>query len=282
MSNKKRIWLPAMQETQAINVLISTVEAIGGVIGPYHADINSSTSSGGIRGPFIISDIQRNSTPTYPALWKHTATRETTMMFDADSEAQPKQTNNATQKAMINQKVATIWATASHCHFNHNFRFNSQSTAMQFTPRQTIGGRAWISIRLQKAEEEKALVVWSNTTFGLLLHWYHANKQQAGRGDIGRTALGHLPVLDVTALTPKRLKAASTIFDDFNAQQLRPLNELDKDTVRQELDARFAVEVLGLTAAAVQAGGPVELVRMKLAQEPSIRGGKATDESDGE
>ncbi len=30
----------------------------------------------------------------------------------------------------------------------------------------------------------------------------------------------------------------------------------------------------------VQPGGPLELVRMKLAQEPSIRGGKAADGED--
>ena len=149
---------------------------------------------------------------------------------------------------------------------------------MQFTPRRTIGGRAWISIQLATEDQEKALVAWANTTFGLLLHWYHANKQQAGRGNIGRTALQDLPVLDVTAITPTKLKAAVKIFEDLKEESLLPLHELDKDPVRQKLDERFAVDVLGLPAAAVQPGGAVELARMKLAQEPSVRGGKATDE----
>ncbi len=153
---------------------------------------------------------------------------------------------------------------------------------MQFTPRRTIGGRAWISIRLENADQEKALVVWGNTTFALLLHWYHANKQQAGRGNIGRTALADLPVLDVIALSAKQLKAAARIFDDLKDEHLRPFNELDKDTVRQKLDERFALEVLGLPVGFVQQGGPLELVRLKLAQEPSIRGGKATGEDGAE
>jgi len=199
-------------------------------------------------------------------------------MFDADSEAQPRHPKNAKEKAIIAEKVAAIWGTASHCHFNQNFQFNSQPTAMQFTPRRTLGGRAWISIQLATEDQEKALVAWANTTFGLLLHWYHANKQQAGRGNIGRTALQDLPVLDVTAITPTKLKAAVKIFEDLKEESLLPLHELDKDPVRQKLDERFAVDVLGLPAAAVQPGGPVELARMKLAQEPSVRGGKATDE----
>jgi hypothetical protein len=225
IANHKRIWLPAMQESEAISVPIVTVQEIG-EIGPYHADINFSPTSGGIRGPFVISDVQKESTPTYPALWKHDANRETTLMFDADSEAQPRHANNAKQKVIIAEKVAAIWGTASHCHFNVNFQFNSQSTAMQFTPRRTIGGRAWISIQLETEDQEKALVAWANTTFGLLLHWYHANKQQAGRGNIGRTALQDLPVLDVTAITPTKLKAAVKIFDDLKDEKLLPLHEL--------------------------------------------------------
>jgi hypothetical protein len=270
-----------MQESDAKNVPIATVKTIG-EIGPYHADINYSTSTGGIRGPFIISDIQKNSAPTYPALWKHDATRETRLMFDADSEGQPRSAKNSKEKALINYKVAAIWATASHCHFNQNFQFNSQPTAMQFTRRRTIGGRAWISIRLKTEEQEKALVAWANTTFGLLLHWYHANKQQSGRGNIGRTALQDLPVFDVTAITPAQLKAAARIFDDLKGEDLLPFHELDKDPIRRKLDERFATAVLGSSATAVHPGGPLDLVRMKLAQEPSIRGGKTAPNGDEE
>ncbi|HLJ58621.1 MAG TPA: hypothetical protein VKZ50_02705 [bacterium] len=274
MATNGRIWLPAMQEAESVSVRISTVQAIG-EIGPYHSDINGTPSGGGIRGPFLISDIDEHAAPTYPVLWSHDATRETTMMFPADSEAQPKHPKNATEKLVINEKVATIWATAAHCHFNQNFQFNSQPTAMQFTPYRTIGGRAWISIRLASVEQEKALVAWGNTTFGLLLHWYHANKQQSGRGNIGRTALRSLPVLDVAALNPKQLKFATSIFDALMKKGLLPFNELDRDNVRHELDRRFATEVLGMSPDALQPGGVVDLVRRKLAQEPSIRGGKA-------
>jgi hypothetical protein len=280
MATAKRIWLPTMQESEAISVPVATVQAIG-EIGPYHADINFNTPGGGIRGPFVISDVQKNRIPTYPALWKHDASRETTLMFDADSEAQPRRGKSAKEKAIIDQRVAAIWATASHCHFNQNFQFNSQPTPMQFTPRQSIGGRAWISIRLKTADQEKALVAWGNTSLGFLLHWYHANKQQSGRGNIGRMALRDLPVLDVTALAPDRLKSAAMIFDDLKGEHLLPFHELDKDAVRQKLDERFAVEVLGLPVLFSRPGGPLELVRMKLAQEPSIRGGKATVVEDG-
>ena len=143
---------------------------------------------------------------------------------------------------------------------------------MQFTPDKTIGGRAWLSIGLPSVEQEKALVLWANTSLGLLLRWWHSNKQQSGRGNIGKSALENLPILDVTALTPKRLTKAVALFEAMSGQPLLPLHEIDRDPVRKELDERFAREVLGLPTSVVTSGGPLELLRMKLAREPSIEG----------
>ena len=276
---EKRVWLPTMSKSDATSIPITTVEKIG-KIGPIHRDINGKTPQGGIRGPFDTPPVKPNSVPTYPVLWSHDASRERTMSFDADCEGIPRRGSTAAERAALALKVASVWDTASHCHFNCDFRFNSQSTGMQFTPRKTIGGVAWLSIRLSSVKREKALVLWANTSLGMLLRWWHSNKQQSGRGRIGKSALQTLPVLDVTALKPKQLKAAVSIFDDLKDENLLPLHELDKDQVRQNLDNRFALEVLGLPASVVEPGGPLELVRMKLAQEPSIRGGKAADENE--
>jgi len=53
-----------------------------------------------------------------------------------------------------------------------------------------------------------------------------------------------------------------------------PMNEIDKDLVRKELDERFMQEVLNFPASLLAPGGPIELLRMKLSLEPSIRGAK--------
>jgi len=157
-----------MEESEAICIPITTVAAIG-KIGPIDRDIDGTTSTGGIRGPFHIEDAKPNTAPTYPVLWAHDANRERTIAFNYDSEALPLKGATKEEQASIDHKVSTIWATASHCHCNRDFRFNSQSTGMQFTPRRTIGGRAWVSVRLSSARQEKALVLWGNTSMGLLL-----------------------------------------------------------------------------------------------------------------
>ncbi|MCZ6681296.1 MAG: hypothetical protein O7E52_29100, partial [Candidatus Poribacteria bacterium] len=273
LANKKRVWLPTMSNSEVVDIPITTVAAIGD-IGPLDRDINGKTPTGGIRGPFDTSPVKSNSVPTYPVLWSHDAKRERTLTFDADCEGIPRRGATTEEQAALDRKVASVWNTASHCHFNRDFRFNSQSTGMQFTPRRTIGGRAWLSIRLSSIEQEKALVLWANTSLGLLLRWWHSNKQQSGRGSIGKSALQTLPVLDVTALKPKLLAEAVKLFDTMSGQGLLPLHEIDKDPIRKELDEKFARNVLGLAEPIIAPGGPLEVLRMKLSREPSVRGQK--------
>jgi len=268
------IWLPGMTKSSAIPLSISTISKIGQV-GPYHMDVNGNTPDGGIRGPFRIEPLKTKAAPTYPVLWSHDADRERCMEFEADNEGIIRQGTSPDEDAFVRDKADRIWETASHCHFNRDFRFNSQSTAMQFTSGRTIGGHAWPSISLDNADEEKVLTLWGNSSLGLLLHWWHANKQQAGRGRIGVSALGSLPALDVTKLSQQALSNAVAIFEDMKHCELRPVNEIDHDPIRQEIDSRVGTEVLGFSPELVVADGPLALLRQKLALEPSITGSKS-------
>jgi hypothetical protein len=271
LGTQHRLWLPGMPKSVVRNIHMTTVGAIG-EIGPYHADVSGDTSTGGVRGPFDICPA--TSAPTYPILWAHHASNQTTMSFAADSEGAPRRSSKKSDQADIDQKVENVWKTSSHCHFNRDFRFNSQSTGMQFTPHKTIGGRAWLSVRLASVAQEKALVLWGNTSLGLLLHWWCANKQQSGRGSIGKAPLQSLPILDVTALKTKRLANAVKIFNAMSGLELKPFHEIDNDPVRKELDDEFVSKVLGLPESLLESGGPFELLRRKLSAEPSIRGHK--------
>jgi hypothetical protein len=121
---------------------------------------------------------------------------------------------------------------------------------------------------------EKALVLWGNTSLGLLLHWWQANKQQSGRGNVTPNVLQEFTILNVNALTPKQLANAVKLFDSICHKSMLPIHEIDKDPVRKELDECFAREVLCLPEPLLQSGGALDVLRMKLAQEPAIRGKK--------
>ncbi len=273
LATNSRIWLPSQLRKDIVQVNMTQVRHIGQV-GPISRDINGTNPDGSIRGPFELRELQGDIVPTYPILWAHKADRERTLAFDADNEGVPRQVKDEELRAVISSKTEAIMSTSSHCHHNVDFQFDAQSTSMQFTPRKSIGGRAWISLNLSDEDKEKALVLWGNTTMGMLMYWWHASRQQARRGSIPKTTLATLPILDVTALSPDQLAKAASIFDDTCQLPLKPLHELESDENRKLIDRRFYGEVLGIPADILKDGGPLDTLRKKLSREPSIRGSK--------
>jgi hypothetical protein len=268
-----RLWLPGTDGSKPLFVPMSTVMGIGGILGPLDRDIEAAGGKT-LRGVFVLSPVAHGMVPTYPILWSHLAERERTMVFDADREGHPIKGTGAQQKKFIAEKLASVCGTASHCHLNRDFRFNSQSTALQYTERPTIGGRAWPSIKLATPEQEKAFVAWGNTTLGLLMYWWHASKQQTGRGSIHKIARATMPVLDVTKLSPKALTNAVKLFDEMRDRRFLPVNEIADDENRHALDEGFARRVLGLDESLLTPHGPLSVLRAKLGCEPSISEGK--------
>lgn len=272
--HRSALWLPGMASACAKKLPLKPVGEMIAWIGPYHADINWSGSGGSIRGPFRLKTTNSPEAVTYPILWAHEAERERTIVFPADHEGVVRPGRGKDQKERIQEKVNDVAASASHLHFNQNFRFNSQSTSMQFAERRTIGGRAWLSLKFSTREMEAAVALWGNTSVGLLMHWWQANKQQPGRGNIGKVGLERFVCLDPVRLSSDQLESASKLLATFKSLPLKPFNEIDEDVNRGRLDEAFLVGVLGLPAEIAGAGGALELLRAKLAREPSIHGGK--------
>ena len=271
LAENDRIWLPAQRHWESIPM--SSIKSIGET-GPIGRDITGTNPDGSIRGPFELRQFRQGGVPTFPVLWAHNLNRERTMMFEADCEGVPRNVECDELQNTVNEKAWDIFETATHCHHNVDFQYNAQSTSMQFTKRKTIGGRAWISIGLPKAEHEKALVLWANSTLGMFMYWWHASRQQAGRGSLAKTALQDLRVLDVTALDDEQLAKAAEIFDATCQLPLKPLHQLHLDDNRKIIDRRFYSEVLNLPDSILRESGPLDTLRGKLANEPSIRGRK--------
>ena len=144
------------------------------------------------------------------------------------------------------------------------------------TERPCVGGRAWPSVIFQNPDHEYPFALWCNSTLGLLLHWWVANKTQSGRGSITVTGIPNMPTFDVRTLTAKQVAAAKTAFEELRERRFLPFDQIDEDPARAELDRRLLVDVLGLPESLVAPDGPVDLLRRKLAGEPQIHGGKKT------
>ena len=241
-------------------------------VGPYHLDIRSDLTDGSPRGPFQHIMPAQSPEPTYPMLWAHDAPNERELIVDPDSEGHIKSWPSDQPK--VDKRAADIWATATRAHYNGDLQFNAQSIIIAMTQQKCLGGRAWPSMIFSRPTHEYVFSLWCNSTLGLLLHWWVSNKTQAGRGTTTVTGIPNIPTLDTRALTDEQHAEAKRQFELLGNERFLPFDQIDEDPARAKLDRAILVDVLGLPESLVEPGGPIDLIRRKLAREPQIHGGK--------
>ena len=222
-----------------------------------------------VEGPFIIRHIQSEEFPTYPALWNHDADRERRLIVlpDTCGDIRPG----------YNEKAVSTWnRTASRLHFNIDFRLTSQSLVMCFTPEKCLGGRAWPNIVPSDERHEIPLLLWCNSTLGLLMHWWKGTRQQAGRSIIKISATPDLSVLDTRTLTEYQMDHCHAIFEDFKDKTFLPANEAYRDETRKALDRELLFGITSVLKLDPGLAEGLDVLRKQWCAEPSVHGGKST------
>ena len=248
-----KLWLPG--ESSSLEIKIASLGVVG-KLGMVHRDITPPP-----RGPFV--KVLYSPTATYPSLWNHNAENETRIVCVPDSQLRTEQGMEA--------RAADVWTTASRAHLSLGFRFNSQPLSASITDQKTIGGTVWPNVIFSSGQYDFAFALWGNTTLGLVLYWWHSNRQHSGRGWITIRSAESLPVLDLRALTDEQLAIAEGIFDDFRDKELKPAFLADADPNRALLDRRVVCDLLGFDEDTYQA---VRRLSAKWCAEPSVHGGK--------
>ena len=252
---QSKLWLPGSDS--ALDVKVAPLDKIA-TLGMVHRDITGPRP----RGPF--DKISPTPTATYPSLWNHDAKNETRMVCRPDSQLRV--------RSGMEQKATAVWATASRAHINLDFRFNSQPLTAAFTERESMGGRAWPNVRLPGSRFDYAFTLWSNSTLGLLLYWWHSNRQHSGRGTTTIRNVESLPVLDIRVLSAEQQRISQAIFNELSDMELKPAYLADADPNRALLDRRVVREILGFDEGVYEG---VRRVSAKWCAEPSVHGGKA-------
>jgi len=268
------LWVEGMTRPHVLP--IARLGETGASVGPHHLDISGSAikSDGLPQGPFeVLRGCPEGS--AYPSLWNHDCRRERRFQVDPDSNCRLRTVNGRIPEA-LQARAALRWDTASRCHYNTDFQFNSQSLLVAFTELPSLGGRAWPSIRFSNPSHDFVFVLWCNSTLGLMCHWWMSNKSQSGRGSITKTSIPLLPVLDFAALSDEQINNARECCLRLSHQRLLPFNQINEDPVRAELDRLFFEQVMGLPADFCSPNGPMVRLRAKLAREPQIDGNKQT------
>ena len=235
--------------------------------GPIHRDLSGWGPRSSPRGPWDIVQLSdAEKPPTYPTLWAHHAESERFLVVQPDRAGRVREGCEGLALDRWN-------AAASRLHFNLDFRINSQSLAACLTLEPAIGGRAWPSFLLDRSEWEMPVILWANTTFGLMSFWWKGSRQHQGRASMTLSRLPELPVLDPRQLGEGQIQQAQEIFAEFRHHPLLPANEAYRDPVRADLDRAVLVRLLGLPKGIEDS---LRLLRNQWCAEPSVHGGKGT------
>ena len=237
------------------------LESLSG-ISPHHRTLRGGQGAFDIRKGWELSD-------RFAAMWHIESDAQRTMVNDPDSRLTPKSVGTMPEQ----------WRSAGFLHIAGDVRYTSQRIIATKTEVRALGIRSWYSLNLRDVVEERReaaealMVVWLNSTMGMLLQANHANRSQLGRGTGSRTMLTTLPVLDVRQFSDEKLGAALSIYEDMKDAEFEPLYMCAVDPARIELDERFIWEVSELDPD--ESNASLADLRLLIAQEPSIHGTKA-------
>ncbi len=117
------------------------------------------------------------------------------------------------------------------------------------------------------------MLLWANTTLGLMAFWWLGTRQQQGRARLTVSALPGLPVLDPRGLSEEQHATAARLFAAFREREFLPANEAWRDETRKALDRAVLVDLLGVPDDALES---LDLLRKQWCAEPTVHGGKST------
>ena len=161
--------------------------------------------------------------------------------------------------------------SAGQLHLSTNMRYTSQGLAAAFTPKTTIGGRSWTTLKVHNGKKAtKALTAWLNSTVGMITCWPYLHHAQNGTGFTTPRQTDGLPVLDLNSIAKRSTWALAEAFDSMANKELMPACDAWKDPVRKELDQKV------LTALGLEDSGAhqLEWLRNNWCMEPTVQGKK--------
>ena len=262
---KGQLTLPRMQTMEAPFVRIGDIGERG--LGSWDINDNRTNKKGIPHAPFKVRAISTAlQSVSFPMLWNHNHAREKRLIVEPDSEGVPLKGQRDRSKSLWDRHAGKL------C-INQDFRLNSHPLVACCTSVKAIGGRAWPGFRCYNKNHEVAILLFANTTLGLIAHWWLGSRQQSGRSCVSVSKISEMMTIDPREFTAKQFVKADEIFNRFKTREFLPANEAYRDDVRIKLDETVLLDLLGLDKNILES---LELLRYKWCREPSVHGGKST------
>ena len=247
----------ATKTGEHVSIQVTTLDNLGNR-GLLHRDLTGKGKPP--RGPFDKVPLQSATVPTYPCLWSHSAQRERSLIVLPDSELLIRRSQEI--------KAAEIWkSTASRLHLTLDFGLSAQSVSACLTPDKTLGGRAWPNFCVEDTRTERAIVLWLNSTPGLMTYWWLGSKQQQGRIILTISTLQSLIALDTRQFDGSMFDKVDEIFERFKSVEFLPANKCAQDENRIALDEALLIELLDFPRSIVD---EFNFIRLQWCAEPRV------------
>lgn len=210
-----------------------------------------------IHDAFTVSTIDWSP---YPAFWNHDSNEVVSLRQQPNSwltariiAAKGRKLKDAETVAASSGRILLV---------ERLWPITHRVLAVGFT--EAVLGNTWWAFKSELcSEQEKALLLWLNSTPALLTFLSHRVATRSAWMKVKKPQWAAMPVLDVRALSADAIERLAAHYDALCDKTLQALAKLDKDPVRQEIDEALA-DALGLP--------DMKPLRQLLAREPGLTG----------
>ena len=239
---------------------MTTLEELG-KRSPVHRNIGvTNMSISNHRAPLKVIK-SKPKTAQYPMLWNHHHDQERQFVVEPDAYGEVIEGREG--------RIAGVWETASRLHFSLDFSTNSHAITTCVTDEICLGGSAWPSFQLYEELQLPFLLLWMNSSIGILLRWQIGSKQHVGRSRVTITTIGKTRILDPRLLDNETLSVCQEKYDYFKEKEFLPATSAHQDPIRVELDAFVLGTLCKMPKKAISDFG---VIRQAWCNEPIVMG----------
>ena len=182
-----------------------------------------------------------DSVTAYPMVENHDTTQRKGLVAARDKYLAP--LANARPGRRL-KPLAQLWSKAGRLLIAERLRLDTTRVVAMRSDARVLSN-VWWPVRVQDERSEKALVVWLNSSLGLLTILAQRTSTEGSWVAMKKADLEELPVLETRKLSAKQLKSLSALFDQMAEEEFDRLPGMANCSARQALDAGLS-RILGL------------------------------------
>ena len=182
-----------------------------------------------------------NSVTAYPLIAGHDTEQRKSLICSPDAYLSPLTKPRGGQRPGYGDH---LWQQSSHLLVAERLWLET-TRVIAMRSEERVLSNVWWPVRVQDERSEKALVVWLNSSVGLVTVLAQRTSTRGGWVAMKKADLEELPVLDTQRLSSSQLQGLAKLFDDMIEDEFERLPGMAKCAARRALDDGIS-RILGL------------------------------------